>query len=171
MLIPLCWAPTEERSPKLMLSVFEKKFLMCLCLSVRSDAKRGLSLSTDLYPHARATNLSHLSRVSSGDQRLQGRWLWVSRARGVLAPDCVTAFHFLLLYARRNKLSCCCLCSRKALQISHSKSSRNSFYYWTVQQPPGYFFSLQSQRQSPQFCHTRELEQGSCWIENFAEFR
>ena len=52
-------------------------------------------------------------------------------------PDCMTAFHFLLSYARRNKLSCCRPCSRKALRISHCQSSRISFYYWTVQQPHG----------------------------------
>ena len=46
-------------------------FLMCLCLSVRSDAERCQSLPTDSYPRARAANLSHLSHVSSVDQRLQ----------------------------------------------------------------------------------------------------
>ena len=144
---------------------------MCLCLSVRSDAERCLSLPTDSYPRVRATNLSHLSRVSSVDERLHFAGLLASSrvSRGVLAPDCVTAFYFLLSYARRNKLSCCCLCSRKALQISHCQSPRTSFYYWTVQLPLGHFFSLQSQLQSPRFCHTGELEQRSCWIKNFAD--
>ena len=44
-------------------------------MSVKSDAERCLSLPTDSYPHARAANLSHLSRVSSVDQRLQACWL------------------------------------------------------------------------------------------------
>ena len=48
-------------------------FLMCLCLSVRSDSERCLSLPTDSYLRVRAANLSHLSRVRSVDQRLQRR--------------------------------------------------------------------------------------------------
>ena len=68
-------------------------------------------------------------------QRLPGLLARVSR--GVLAPDCVMVFHFLLSYARRNKLSCCHLSSRKALLISYFQSSRISFHYWTVQQPHG----------------------------------
>ena len=50
-------------------------FLMCLCLSVKSDEKRCLSLPTDSYPRVRAANLPHLSLVTSVDRRLQAYWL------------------------------------------------------------------------------------------------
>ena len=80
-----------------------------------------------------ACSCSKLITPITCQQRLPGLLARVSR--GVLAPDCVTTFHFLLLYARRNKCSCCRQSSRKALQISHCQSSRINFYYWPVQQP------------------------------------
>ena len=129
---------------------------------IRCGARPVTLLPTDSYPRACATNLSHISHVSSVDAGPLARV-----SRGVLAPDCVVAFHFLLLHARRTDfLVAACAPGRN---FKYRILSLLESVFTTGPSNNLGNFSAFSHNTKPSILSHKRTGQGSCWIENFAD--